>query len=194
MASGDGGKIIPPSKRPDGTLRKEIRVRAGYVPPDEVQRYESKGTQFKKGVGVPGLEFVDDGLSKPKGKSAARNERRKQKKEESASSTSAPAESLETRVAGLSVAEAGPTGGKGEGGASAAPAPSAGASNAEDERGALEKKLRALKKKIRQAEAIEESLKAGGAATDEQKEKVSKLPLWRNEENMLEKQISQTAS
>lgn len=37
--------------------------------------------QFKKGVGVPGLDFVEDGPSKAKGKSAARNERRKQKKE-----------------------------------------------------------------------------------------------------------------
>lgn len=46
---------------------------------------------------------------------------------------------------------------------------------------------------IRQAEALEESQKAGGTATDEQKEKVSKLPLWRNEESSLEKQISQTA-
>ena len=47
---------------------------------------------------------------------------------------------------------------------------------------------------IRQAEAIEETLKAGRPATDEQKEKVSRLPLWRNEETMLEKKISQTAS
>ncbi|KAI9354081.1 hypothetical protein DFJ73DRAFT_319574 [Zopfochytrium polystomum] len=31
--------IIPASRRPDGSLRKEIRVRPGYTPPEEMQRY-----------------------------------------------------------------------------------------------------------------------------------------------------------
>ena len=40
-------KVIPASRRPDGTLRKEIRVRAGYVPPDEVARYEARGSKVQ---------------------------------------------------------------------------------------------------------------------------------------------------
>lgn len=59
-------------------------------------------------------------------------------------------ENLESRVAGLSVTEAGPSSGKRSEGAAAPPASSSvvDVSNAEDERGALEKKLRALRKKV----------------------------------------------
>ena len=40
----EGGRVLPPTRRPDGTLRKEVRIRAGYIPQDEVQRYVAKGT------------------------------------------------------------------------------------------------------------------------------------------------------
>lgn len=40
----EGERILAPTRRPDGTLRKAIRIRAGYVPQDEVAIYQSKGT------------------------------------------------------------------------------------------------------------------------------------------------------
>lgn len=39
----DGERILGPTRRPDGSLRKPIRIRAGYVPQDEVAKYQSKG-------------------------------------------------------------------------------------------------------------------------------------------------------
>lgn len=38
-----GERLLAPTRRPDGTLRKPIRIRAGYVPQDEVAIYKSKG-------------------------------------------------------------------------------------------------------------------------------------------------------
>lgn len=38
-----GERVIAASRRPDGTVRKERRVRAGYVPQDEQQVYVSRG-------------------------------------------------------------------------------------------------------------------------------------------------------
>ncbi|THG03677.1 hypothetical protein TEA_027952 [Camellia sinensis var. sinensis] len=78
-----GERILAPTRRPDGTLRKPIRIRAGYVPQDEVAIYQSKGALWKKEMQSlqdvpPGYDQVLD--SKPKTKSAKRNERKKEKR------------------------------------------------------------------------------------------------------------------
>lgn len=39
----EGERILAPTRRPDGTLRKAIRIRAGYTPQEEVAIYQSKG-------------------------------------------------------------------------------------------------------------------------------------------------------
>ncbi|XP_072972582.1 partner of Y14 and mago [Typha angustifolia] len=196
----EGERILGPTRRPDGTLRKPIRIRAGYVPQDEVAIYQSKGTLMKKAQPEvpPGYDPVLD--AKPKTKSAKRNERKKEKRQQAslASSTdkgknldlehaeveisqevpSGPStvESVTSHMSSISISETpvvvSPS-------TDSVESPKPGSSGQE-----LDKKIRALKKKVRLAEAqLQGELQN---LKPEQLEKMKKLGAWLEELKILE--------
>lgn len=73
-------RIIPASRRPDGSVRKEIKVRQGYTPPEDVQKYQSKAllNQSRAKGYIAGLGLVN--AQDDKTKAQIKNEKRKQKK------------------------------------------------------------------------------------------------------------------
>ena len=64
-----GERHIPASVRADGSVRKEIRVRPGYKPPEDVAVYRNRTAATWKTHGrdgVPGADFVELGGGKKK--------------------------------------------------------------------------------------------------------------------------------
>lgn len=184
----EGERLLAPTRRPDGTLRKPIRIRAGYVPQDEVAIYKSKGALLKKEMESletvpPGYDPELDVVSKPKSKAAKRNERKKEKRlqqaaidkgKSEASSTEGvdqdlgPVESIVSQINDITISVATP------------PLNSTDPDHVPD----IDKKIRALKKKIRLTEGQQQ--KTGNELKPEQMEKVAKLDDWRKELKLLE--------
>jgi partner of Y14 and mago len=83
-----GVRHIPSSTRADGSTRKEIRVRPGYKPPEDVEVYKNRTAEAWKtrdvGTGVPGSEELkpDNGREghEPNSKNAKRREARRKAK------------------------------------------------------------------------------------------------------------------
>ncbi|KAL6785121.1 PYM1 [Auxenochlorella protothecoides x Auxenochlorella symbiontica] len=178
---GDGGAtVIPPSRRPDGTLRKEVRVRAGYVPQDEQPAYVPRQVQARQNVPkCPGLDETSQvaGAPKPKSKAATKNAKRKEKKVDGG------------KPAGVTEAP-GKAAAKSEQGKTPAANPSDVAQQlaactlepgAQPDGPAPTSALRALKKKVRQAEELEKAQAAGSVLSPEQLQKLGHLEAWRKE-------------
>ncbi|KAJ3216856.1 Serine/threonine-protein kinase wnk8 [Dinochytrium kinnereticum] len=150
----DTPRVIPASRRPDGTLRKEIKIRAGYVPLEEVEKYSNARIEASKvpvgyvpglGVKTPEPSAGGEGMSK----SAKKNAKRKANKAKEEGSVEAP-KSKEEAVS------------------AAVPTPSESGGGLAD----TEKKLKGLRKKLRQIEDLE--AKDASTLLPEQKEKVTK--------------------
>jgi hypothetical protein len=58
-----GHTVIAGTRRPDGTYRKEIRVRAGFVPQEEVPAYMPKGKAAAEQAKVCFVDSADKGQS-----------------------------------------------------------------------------------------------------------------------------------
>ncbi|KAK6121035.1 hypothetical protein DH2020_045225 [Rehmannia glutinosa] len=190
----EGERVLAPTRRPDGTLRKPVRIRAGYVPQDEVAVYQSKGALWKKEISAmqevpPGYDQVVE--SKPKSKSAKRNERKKEKRQQAAvdkdknddlsadNTTDLPdtMETVSSKMNGLSLS--------GNASLVTPPTNSTECPTPEDQVQDIDKKIRALKKKIRLTEAQQQK-NAGIDTKPDQLDKVTKLEGWRNELKLLE--------
>ncbi|XP_041011776.1 partner of Y14 and mago-like [Juglans microcarpa x Juglans regia] len=207
----EGERILAPTRRPDGTLRKPIRIRAGYVPQEEVAIYQSKGTLWKKEmssqVGPPGYDPELD--TKPKTKSVKRNERKKEKRLQAALEKG---KNLEQTVAGeiiteepLPVEDLGTelesvkqlTSQMNELAVStnatviSPPLDSTKESNSGNPVQDIDKRIRALKKKIRLTEAQQQ--KSAQDMKPEQVEKWTKLEGWRKELKLLEDKKAERA-
>ncbi|KAI9886370.1 MAG: hypothetical protein M1823_001824 [Watsoniomyces obsoletus] len=88
-----GERQIPSSERPDGSRRKEIKIRPGYRPPEDIETYKNRTAQAwrtRGGGGVPGAAPLNNGSgdggdagmsgSKASNKNAKRREARKKAK------------------------------------------------------------------------------------------------------------------
>ncbi len=175
-----GDRHIPPSTRADGSLRKEIKIRPGYKPPEDVEVYKNRTAEAWKTRGsgaVPGAEGLKDaeGAKSSMGKNAKRREARKRAKamegeewsenlvkgeekvEDSRQSSTdlKPEEKSDWRVRGPPLPQE--------------PEPEA---DMEAER---EKQARNLKKKLRQARELREKKDKGENLLPEQFEKVIKI-------------------
>jgi partner of Y14 and mago protein len=156
VETNSGERHIPSSLRPDGTKRKEIKIRPGYKPPEDVEVYKNRTAAAftsRHPAGIPGAEGLKDdkeGSATSSNKNAKRREARKKAKAvedaEGKSKEGADNDKQEDNV-----------------------------EEVVDPQVEREKKARNLKKKLKQAKDLREKKEGGAALLPEQFAKVIKI-------------------
>lgn len=154
----NGDSVIPSSTRADGSVRKEIRVKPGYKPPEDVEVYKNRTAEAWKNRGkggVPGAQLVEADESAP---SAAANKNAKRR--EARKKAAAAVAEVEPSADGRHEADGEQNGGPPE---------------EADPEAAKAKEARKLAKKIRQARELKEKKDNGADLLPDQFAKVIKI-------------------
>ena len=179
-----GDRHIPPSTRADGSLRKEIKIRPGYRPPEDVEVYKNRTAEAWKtrGTGgIPGAEGLKSGgASEDKAGAAGKNaKRREARKRAKASEGNADGEENRQVNGDSGVASTSPPTAKSKAGTAKdwrTDAPPIKEPDPQlDPEAEKEKLARNLKKKLRQARELREKKDKGENLLPEQFEKVIKI-------------------
>ncbi|KEQ67779.1 uncharacterized protein M437DRAFT_36444 [Aureobasidium melanogenum CBS 110374] len=158
--SATGERHIPSSIRPDGSVRKEIRVRPGYRPPEDVELYKNRTAEAYKNRakgGVPGADSVSatpDPPSAAANKNAKRREARKKAAASAPTKNDAPATTTPTNQSLTSTEPAKQT---------------------VDPEVEKSKEAKKLAKKLRQARELQDKKEKGDSLLPEQFQKVIKI-------------------
>jgi partner of Y14 and mago protein len=175
--------VVPESRRKDGTIRKERKVKPGYVPPEDIPRFQTRRGQSPKPSLPPGapVKAVDS----KKGKENKEKKDQERKKKE-ADNLDRIARLLGDTHIGAKMAKKSTASTTATTQSSTTPC-SATKSNDQllYER---EKKIKSLQKKLKQIEQLKARKDAGETLEVEQIVKLGRLEEFRNDLRKLEEQ------
>jgi partner of Y14 and mago protein len=154
----NGSSVIPSSTRADGSVRREIKVKPGYKPPEDVELYRNRTAAAWKNRGkggVPGAESVQKESDESAASVAANKNAKRREARKKAANTKGGEDTVE--------------GGKPE---KEAAQPKAEELDPEAEKA---KEAKKLAKKLRQARELSEKKEKGDSLLPEQFAKVIKM-------------------